>query len=218
MEAAMRRKSKQAVISLAVALAMVSVFSLRAFAAPGAMDAAKPVGVLVSQGEVMINGAEVATGATVLNGSEVRTGLRGIAEVELGELGRVRIEPGTGVRLEERNKQLRVEPLAEVVRVKLVEGKAELSTSAGKEVMSAGEVREVSGLKEVVAGERVALTIASVQDKQDQQQGQKDQTQAGGGGGNKALWIILAIAGATTLGFLIHHFTQGEEAVSPSRP
>jgi hypothetical protein len=201
MEAAMKGKKIEAITSLAVALAMVSVFNLRAFAAPAAENAAGPVAVLVSQGEVRVNGEPVETGATVLSGSEVETLSSGFAEVDLGRLGRVILEPATRLKLEVSAERLRVVTGAGLVRLRLAEGEMQLSTGLGKEIMRAGEVREVSGLKEAVASGRVVLTVSALQDKQ-------DQDQKGGGGGkggftNPPPWawvLLLALAGGIVIG------------------
>ncbi|MEK6285842.1 MAG: hypothetical protein AABO57_08895 [Acidobacteriota bacterium] len=94
-------------ISLVLAMAVATVFTLRAFAAP---EVSKPAvdpyliqdctGTLtVKSGQVTINGNPAQTGATVMTGSVLSTSSNGKAIVDLGALGRVEIGDNTTVTL-----------------------------------------------------------------------------------------------------------------------
>lgn len=94
--------SSRSSISLVLAIAVASVFTLRSFAAP---EAAKPhaagtsqdcTGTLtVKEGRVTINGNAAQTGATVLTGSVINTSSNGKAIIDLGALGRVEVGDST---------------------------------------------------------------------------------------------------------------------------
>ena len=94
--------SPRSSISLVLAIAVASVFTLRSFAAP---EAAKPhaagtnqdcTGTLtVKAGRVTINGNAAQTGATVLTGSVISTSSNGKAIIDLGALGRVEVGDST---------------------------------------------------------------------------------------------------------------------------
>lgn len=90
--------SPRSSISLLLAIAVASVFTLRSFAAP---EAVKPHAVgtnqdctgtlTVKEGRVTINGNAAQTGATVLTGSVISTNSNGKAIIDLGALGRVEV-------------------------------------------------------------------------------------------------------------------------------
>lgn len=94
--------SPRSSISLLLAIAVASVFTLRSFAAP---EAAKPhvagtsqdcTGTLtVKAGRVTINGNAAQTGATILTGSVISTSSNGKAIIDLGALGRVEVGDST---------------------------------------------------------------------------------------------------------------------------
>ncbi|HKG22882.1 MAG TPA: hypothetical protein VKC34_13360 [Blastocatellia bacterium] len=97
-------------LSLVLALALTSVFSLSAFAAPpgervagSGYDDTPPSptlsGMLTGTGRVTINGNAAQTGATVLSGSTIETGQDGLASIDLGPLGQIELQPNTSVTL-----------------------------------------------------------------------------------------------------------------------
>ncbi len=97
-------------LSLALALALTTVFSLGAFAAPSTEMAAGSSfddpsasstlsGMLTGMGRVTINGNAAQTGATILSGSTIATGKDGSASIDLGPLGQVELQPNTSVTL-----------------------------------------------------------------------------------------------------------------------
>jgi hypothetical protein len=110
----MRRKST---ISLLLIVTLATVFSFNSFAAPqqpnkladdtkGATPApnAAPTqgdltGTLTGTGTLLVNGNVVQSGATVINGSTVATDAYSDAVLDLGALGRIKLRPGTEIRL-----------------------------------------------------------------------------------------------------------------------
>lgn len=100
------KSSPRSSISLLLAVAVASVFTLRSFAAP---EAAKPHAAGTSQdctgtltlkaGQVTINGNAAQTGATVITGSVISTNSNGKAIIDLAALGRVEVGDSTTVTL-----------------------------------------------------------------------------------------------------------------------
>jgi len=93
-------------ISLVLAVAVATVFTLRSFAAPEAVKVVADVAtqdctgaLTVKAGNVSINGNAAQTGATVLSGSVISTSSHGKAVIDLGALGRVEVGDNTTVTL-----------------------------------------------------------------------------------------------------------------------
>jgi len=84
-------------IALAVAIAVLSVYSMVALASPGAQT--KMSGELSASGQVTVNGQAAISGATVFSDSTITTAANSTATVSLGKLGRVELMPNTSVRL-----------------------------------------------------------------------------------------------------------------------
>jgi hypothetical protein len=96
-------KNFKAIMSVAVAAALTSFFTLRTLAAPE-ITAAAPAPIVaqdctgtltVAEGTVTINGNSAQTGATVMSNSTISTSSGGRAVIDLGQLGRVELEGGT---------------------------------------------------------------------------------------------------------------------------
>ena len=83
-------------IALAVAIAVLSVYSMVALAKPGEQ---KNSGELSVSGQVTVNGQAAISGATVFSDSVITTGANSSAVVSLGKLGRVELLPNTTVKL-----------------------------------------------------------------------------------------------------------------------
>jgi len=82
-------------ITLALALAILSTYSMVALAAPQQ----GPTGDLSVVGEVTVNGTSAISGATVFSDSTVTTAKGSSAVVSLGKLGRVEVLPESSVKL-----------------------------------------------------------------------------------------------------------------------
>jgi hypothetical protein len=103
----LRNSYQRATISIALAMAVATVFTLSSFAAPEVTKAiVDPVlaqdctGTLtVKAGQVTINGNAAQTGATVMTGSTIATSSNGKAIIDLGALGRVEVGDNTTVTL-----------------------------------------------------------------------------------------------------------------------
>lgn len=93
-------------ISLVLAVAVATVFTLRSFAAPEAVRINAEVvpqdctgALTIKDGQVSINGNTAQTGATVLSGSVISTNSNGKAVIDLGSLGRVEVGDNTTITL-----------------------------------------------------------------------------------------------------------------------
>ena len=83
-------------IAFAVAIAVLSVYSMVTLAQPGEQ---KNSGELSVSGQVTVNGQAAISGATVFSDSVITTGANSSAVVSLGKLGRVELLPNTTVKL-----------------------------------------------------------------------------------------------------------------------
>jgi len=90
-----RNRSRKS-IAFAVAIAVLSVYSMVALAKPGQQ---KNAGELSVSGQVTVNGQAAISGATVFSDSVITTAANSSAVVSLGKLGRVELLPNTTVKL-----------------------------------------------------------------------------------------------------------------------
>jgi len=100
-------------VSLVLAFAVASVFTLSSFAAStkkgptggnvggrvGKTLLDAPTGKLVGTGRITIDGDEARSGATVLSGNIITTATDGNASIDLGPLGRFELHPNTTITL-----------------------------------------------------------------------------------------------------------------------
>src|SRR5262245_17342485 len=108
-------------IATAVAVAVLSVYSMVVLAAPGA----KASGELSVSGQVTVNGQKVISGGTVFTDSTISTAAQSSASVNISKVGRVELSPNSNLRLS----------FAENSITALLEtGSAQVSTLAGTTV------------------------------------------------------------------------------------
>jgi len=106
-------------IAFAVAIAVLSVYSMVALAKPGEQ---KNSGELSVSGQVTVNGQAAISGATVFSDSVIATASNSSAVVSLGKLGRVELLPNTSVKLSFSNAN---------ISAALDAGRLQVSTLAG---------------------------------------------------------------------------------------
>jgi hypothetical protein len=82
-------------IATAVAVAVLSVYSMVVLAAPGA----KASGELSVSGQVTVNGQKVVSGGTVFSDSVISTATQSSASVSISNVGRVDLAPNSNLRL-----------------------------------------------------------------------------------------------------------------------
>lgn len=93
-----RKNWSRTPIALCLAIAILSVSSMVALAAPQ-QGQAVPSGDLSVVGQVSVNGASAISGATVFSDSTVTTAQGSSAVVSLGKLGRVELLPNSSAKL-----------------------------------------------------------------------------------------------------------------------
>src|SRR5688500_19513584 len=76
-------------IATAVAVAVLSVYSMVVLAAPGA----KASGELTVSGQVTVNGQKMISGGTVFSDSTISTAAQSSASVNISKVGRVELAP-----------------------------------------------------------------------------------------------------------------------------
>jgi len=82
-------------VAAGVAVAVLSVYSMVALAAPGA----KASGELSVSGQVTVNGQKVISGGTLFSDSTINTEDQSSASVNISKLGRVELAPNSSLRL-----------------------------------------------------------------------------------------------------------------------
>ena len=108
-------------IATAVAVDVLSVYSMVVLAAPGA----KASGELSVSGQVTVNGQKVVSGGTVFTDSTISTAAQSSASVNISKVGRVELAPNSNLRLSFAEK---------TITAMLETGSAQVSTLAGTTV------------------------------------------------------------------------------------
>ncbi|HKG46809.1 MAG TPA: FecR domain-containing protein [Pyrinomonadaceae bacterium] len=108
-------------IATAVAVAVLSVYSMVVLAAPGA----RASGELSVSGQVTVNGQKVISGGTVFTDSTISTAAQSSASVSISKVGRVELAPNSNLRLSFADNS---------ISVLLETGSAQVSTLTGTTV------------------------------------------------------------------------------------
>ena len=108
-------------IATAVAVAVLSVYSMVVLAAPGA----KASGELTVSGQVTVNGQKMISGGTVFSDSTISTAAQSSASVNISKVGRVELAPNSNLRLSFADNS---------ITATLETGSAQVSTLAGMTV------------------------------------------------------------------------------------
>ena len=208
----LRLSYPRASVSLVLAMAVISVFTLRSFASPDAVSAGDPnppqncTGSLtVASGKVSINGNPAQTGATVLTGSVLTTNSNGKAIIDLGALGRVEVGDSTTITLTCTAGLLEVRTNCSRTEVEVRQGTVDVK-SPKVEQLSAGKKTEYDG--------DVDLTSTGA-DLKVECEGHR-----GGAYLTAGVWGLLALIGvgaAVAVGIGIDDESGAPPAVSPVR-
>lgn len=97
-----KRSRTNASLSILLSLCLIAGLSFMSFAAGGAGakiggHSSLLTGTLNGRGHITINGNDAKPGATILSGNSIATGSNGHATIDLITLGRVDLDPKTGV-------------------------------------------------------------------------------------------------------------------------
>jgi hypothetical protein len=143
-------------LSCLLALAITTVFSLSAYAAPEPL--APNLGAMTIAGEVFVNGNRTDIGMTLLSGSTVTTGADGIAIVELGKLGRATIGPRTTATLVYSPERLLITTTCDDMQVSLREGLCNIRN------LKSGETKALSAVQQEHFDSNVEISAGPVVD------------------------------------------------------
>jgi hypothetical protein len=141
----------KAIISGVVAVAVATVFSLSSFAAP-TVDDIQAAGIVpaslveqagagilvVTKGNVSINGNNMPTGATVLSASRIVTGSNGFAVIDLGPQGRIEIRDDSTVILTYAPGMVHIKSECDRVKIEVTRGQVDVKSPETKAIV-AGE-------------------------------------------------------------------------------
>ena len=225
-----KSKKFRAAISLALTLAVASVFALSSFAASTSREAATagrlddmssaPAGKLMGTGHFTIDGEEAQPGASVLSGSTVATGQDGNAVVDLGSLGRIELRPNTTIKVAFANNSVSVNldragsmaqslPTGvagqlilqgESARLRVVRGEVEVNSGGNARTLHAGEQSTFNNPAEVITTGDAVLVADRSSDKKED-----DQTPSNGkyiSGGVVGVIALVGVATAVTAGVI----------------
>lgn len=162
----MKSRYAKAILSLALAVTVTSVFSLRSFAAietpTGAVEPnAQTCGTLtVKAGTVTINGNTSQTGATVMNGSVVSTGA-GEAVIDMGPAGRIELGDHTTATVICAGGSVRVRTTCDKTKIEVKAGQVAVETPKA-ETLSAGKTETYDGAVDASAAAGVDMEIECV--------------------------------------------------------
>jgi phage baseplate assembly protein gpV len=192
-------------IATAVAVAVLSVYSMVVLAAPGA----KASGELSVSGQVTVNGQKVISGGTVFTDSMISTAAQSSASVNISKVGRVELAPNSNLHLSFGDNSITAMLETGSAQVSTVAGTTvNLTTKDGTVVVDGSQatsfsvsslrgrttVSTITGLaqfktggatKQVAAGESASAGVPNPADKDDE----------GLSGGALAV-LLLAIGGA----------------------
>lgn len=156
----------KAFLSLALAVTVTSVFSLRSFAAVettvGTVEPmAQNCGTLtVKAGTVTINGNSAQTGATVMSGSVISTG-SGEAVIDMGPAGRIEVGDHTTATIICVGDSIRVRTTCDKTRVEVKAGQVAVEVPK-VETLSAGKTETYDGGIDATAPAGVDMEVECV--------------------------------------------------------
>jgi hypothetical protein len=212
------RGVSRGLLSLALSVAVASFYSLSSVAAidpqTGASDngpvatVAGPTGVVTGAGLITVNGHPTRSGATILSGSVIGTGSDGRALVDLGPLGRVRIEPSSSIELTFSSDAFKLKTICAKTHLEVASGQVEIRASTVR-TLSAGETETLKSGAEVSAIPGSYLLIDC-----------RDRIAPPGfvHGGVLSAAALIAVAGGVATGVIAGRGKKAPPSVSPRRP
>jgi len=206
----------RALLSLALAITVTSLFTLRAYAVTEKGMPNDPSGVqdcsgnlTVKSGTVMINGNPAQTGATVTNGSVISTSSGGKAVIDLGAAGRVELGKNTTVTILCAGGTIEVKSSCEKTEVKVISGSAEVKAPTIG-TLTAGQKKDYDGAVDVMGSAGINLEIEC-------EGGHK----AGGllvGPGLIGLLALIGVGAAVAVGVAVGNGDTSSTSGEPSSP
>jgi hypothetical protein len=214
---------RRASISIALAMAVVTVFTLRSFAAPEITKdiVVDPVlardctGTLtVKSGQISINGNVAQTGATVMSGSTITTTSSSKAVMDLGGLGRVEVGENTTVTLTYADGSLQMKTNGTKTEVEVRSGTLNV-TAPSAATLAAGQQGEYAGGIEATSTGTIDVKVEG----EGSQAGGAGQTGQPGqpkkvSGGLIGLLVLIGLGAGVAIGISV----GSNEAVTASSP
>jgi hypothetical protein len=207
----------RAMLSIALALTITTVFTLRSYAstetrthAASAALAQDCTGTLsVKDGTVTVNGNAAQTGATVTNGSVIATTSNGRAEIDFGGAGRVTIGRGTTVTIDCAGGTLSIRSNCS--------GKTEIEVKSGSVSVTTPSTDTIAAGKQGRYNGPAAFTVAASSVIEVDCEGSRRGAGLFVGPGLVGLLALLGVGAAVAIGVAVG---EGDikPAASPSRP
>ena len=202
----------KALLSIVLAVAVTSVFSLRSFAAiegrmAGAMVQDCSGTLTVKGGNVTINGNPAQTGATVMTGSIISTG-SGEAVVDLGPAGRVELGDHTTATIICVGGSIEVRANCSKTKIEVKRGQVDVKTPK-TETLTAGKSETYDGPVDATAPAGVDMEVECV--------GRKA-AGAYTGAGLLGLLALIGVGAAIAIGVGVSDNDSDSRASSPARP
>jgi len=210
----LRTSYQRASISIFLAMAVATVFTLSSFAAPEVnKSVVDPVlaqdctGTLtVKAGQVTINGNAAQTGATVMTGSTIATSSNGKAIIDLGALGRVEVGDNTTIILTCTAGSLQIRSNCTRTEVEVRKGSLNV-TSPTAETLAAGQKAKYDGGIDASSTGGIDVKVEC--------EGRKVGAGPFVGAGLLGLLALIGIGAAVAIGVAVG---GGDESVAPSSP
>jgi len=206
----LRTSYRRTSISIVLAMAVATVFTLRSFAAPEALVdptlAQDCTGTLtVKGGHVTINGNAAQTGATVMSGSTISTSSNGKAIIDLGALGRVELGDNTSATLTCAGGSLQIRTTCAKTEVDVKSGTLNV-TSPTTETLTAGKKGKYNGGIDANSTGAINVDLEC--------EGRKGGAGPFIGPGLIGLLALIGVGAAIAIGIAV----GDEEGVTPSSP
>lgn len=209
----LHKSYQRASISVVLALAVMTVFSLRSFAAP---EIVKPLfdpilvqdcsgTVTVKAGQITINGNAAQTGATVMSGSTIATSSNGNAVIDLGALGRVEIGDNTTVTLTCVGGSLQIRTSCSRTEVEVRSGSLNV-TSPSTATLSAGQDADYNGSVEATSTGAIDVKVEC--------EGRKAGAGPYVGAGLLGFLALIGLGAAVAVGIAV----GDEDSITPTSP
>lgn len=223
----------KALLSLVLSLVVTSFYAFSSFAASNAkaeersvpansinnVDALipaelqdQPSGVVSGTGLITVNGHPTRSGATILTGNAIGTGSDGNALIDLGPLGRVRLQPNSSVEVMFTAEGFRLKTICENTRVEVTSGKIDVRSSPVRTLVAGDQDTLKSGSEITAAmGSYLVIDCSPI----------PPSSTGYLSGGAPGTLILIGLAGATAAGIAIGSGNKpaaGRASGSPTVP
>ena len=202
----------RALLSLALAVTVTTLFTLRSYAATDTTLAQDCTGTLtVKSGSVTVNGNAAQTGATVLTGSVIATSGSGNAVIDMGAAGRVEVKGNTAVTITCVGGAIHLRTNCSKTDLDVKAGQANV-TAPSTETVAAGQEKDFNGAVEADLSAGASVEVEC--------EGRKGGGALWVGPGLVGLLALIGVGAAVAVGIAVGEGDTGGVSgapVSPSR-